>query len=188
MKHWWQSFNGALSKEECEYIVQYGLTHRAVEAVIGHGGVVKLDKDFRRSRVRWLKRDDPNLHGLFLKIEKMALKANANGFGFDLAGFSELQFTEYNAEDSGGYEWHEDLNWKSDTMFQRKMSMVIQLSSKDSYTGGKLLFQNDPIPTGTFENQGDAIFFPAFNKHKVTSVQLGKRYSLVTWFIGPHFR
>jgi PKHD-type hydroxylase len=164
------------------------MAHKAVDGVIGHGGKPTLDKDFRRSKVRWLRRDDPNLHGLFLKIEKMALRANANGFGFDIAGFSELQFTEYDAEDSGGYDWHEDLNWKADGMFQRKMSMVIQLSDKDSYTGGKLMLHHDPLPAGTFENQGDVIFFPSFNRHCVTPVKLGKRYSLVTWFIGPCFR
>lgn len=188
MKHWWQSFNGALTKQECDYIVRYAMTHKAVDGVIGHGGKPTLDKEFRRSRVRWLDRSDPNLHGLFLRIEKMALKANANGFGFDLAGFTEVQFTEYDSEDRGGYDWHEDLTWKTDGMFQRKMSMVIQLSDKDSYTGGKLLLKNDPLPAGTFENQGDVIFFPSYNRHCVTPVNLGKRYSLVTWFVGPCFR
>ena len=32
------------------------------------------------------------------------------------------------------------------------------------------------------------ILFPAFNRHMVTPVKLGKRYSLVTWFVGPKFR
>jgi PKHD-type hydroxylase len=188
MKYWWQSFNGALSKEECDFIVQYALTHKPQEAVVGHGGKATLNKELRRSTVRWLKRDDPALLGLFLKIENMATKANANGFGFDLAGFHEIQFTEYDADDSGGYGWHEDLTWKTDAPFQRKMSMVIQLSERDAYTGGKLLLKNDPLPAGTFENQGDVIFFPSFNTHSVTPVKLGKRYSLVTWFVGSNFR
>ena len=68
------------------------------------------------------------------------------------------------------------------------MSMVIQLSGKDEYTGGELKLSHDPIPAGTFENQGDAILFPSFNRHMVTPVKLGKRYSLVTWFVGPKFR
>ena len=188
MKHWWQSFNGALSKQECEYIIQYGLTHKPVVATVGHGGTSKVDTELRRSTVRWLQKDDPNLHGLFIKIEKMALKANSNGFGFDLFGFPDVQFTEYDSENSGGYGWHEDLSWKTDSPFQRKMSMVIQLSDKEAYTGGKLLLKNDPLPAGTFENQGDVIFFPSFNRHMVTPVKLGKRYSLVTWFVGSCFR
>jgi len=188
MKFWWQSFNGALTKEECQWIIEHGLTHKVVEATVGHGGKSIVDDHLRRSKVRWLSKSDPLLSGLYAKIEHMALKANANAFGFDLAGFHEVQFTEYNAEDSGTYGWHEDNNWTLDKPFDRKMSMVIQLSDKEDYTGGKLELNHDPLPAGTFENQGDAIFFPAFNRHRVTPVKLGKRYSLVTWFIGNHFR
>jgi len=188
MKYWWQSFNNALSKSECEQIIEYGLTHETVTATVGHGGKSVVDDHIRRSKVRWLSRSDPHMAAIYAKIETMALKANANAFGFDLAGFHEVQFTEYNAEDSGTYNWHEDNNWTLDKPFDRKMSMVIQLSDKDSYTGGKLELTHDPLPAGTFENQGDAIFFPAFNRHRVTPVKLGKRYSLVTWFLGNHFR
>lgn len=188
MKHWWQSFNSALTADECKWIIEYGLTHKEVVATVGHGGKSVVDDHLRRSTVRWLSRSDPKLAGLYAKIEVMALKANANAFGFDLAGFHEVQFTEYNADNSGTYGWHEDLNWKRDAPFDRKMSMVFQLSPKDDYTGGKLELANDPLPAGTFENQGDCIVFPAFNRHRVTPVKLGKRYSLVTWFVGPKFR
>lgn len=188
MIHWWQSFNSALTPEECKFIVEYGLTHKASQATVGHGGKSVVNENLRRSTVRWFSRSDPALAGLYAKIENMGLKANANGFGFDLAGFHEVQFTEYNADVDGTYGWHEDLNWTKNTPFDRKMSMVIQLSHKDDYTGGKLELQRDPLPAGTFENQGDAIFFPSFNTHRVTPVKLGKRYSLVTWFVGPKFR
>ena len=169
-------------------LIEYGLTHKPVDATVGHGGKSVVDFHLRRSTVRWLNRADPFLLPVFQKIETMALQANANAFGFDLAGFHEVQFTEYNADNSGTYGWHEDLNWKKNTPFDRKMSMVVQLSSPEDYTGGKLEFANDPLPEGSFTKQGDAIFFPAFNRHRVTPVKLGIRYSLVTWFIGPKFR
>lgn len=188
MKYWWQSFNGALTKEECEWLISYAQEKEANQATVGHGGKSIVNKSLRRSKVRWLSRSDQNLDLLFRKIETMALKANANGFGFDLAGFHEIQFTEYHADDDGTYGWHEDNAWTKNAPFDRKMSMVIQLSEKDSYTGGKLMLHNDPLPAGTFENQGDAIFFPSFNRHMVTPVKLGVRYSLVSWFIGPQFR
>ena len=188
MKFWWQSFNGAFSKAECEQLVAYGLKKTPVTATVGHGGKSVVDDHLRRSKVRWLNRADPHLSELYARIECMALKANANAFGFDLSGFHEVQFTEYNADDSGTYGWHEDNNWTKDTPFDRKMSMVIQLSDKEDYTGGRLELTHDPLPAGTFENQGDVIFFPAFNRHRVTPVKLGLRYSLVTWFVGPKFR
>lgn len=188
MKYWWQSFNKAFTPEECQWLVEYGLTHKPVTATVGHGGKSVVDDHLRRSKVRWLSRTDPNMATFYDRIECMALKSNANAFGFDIAGFHEVQFTEYNADDSGTYGWHEDNNWTKDTPFDRKMSMVIQLSDKEAYTGGKLELVHDPLPAGTFENQGDVIFFPAFNRHRVTPVKLGVRHSLVTWFVGPKFR
>lgn len=188
MTAWWQLFAKAFSEEECANLVKYGLAHRPVQATVGHGGKSVVDDHLRRSTVRWFDRADPNLNWFYARIEKMALQANANAFGFDVSGFFEVQFTEYNAENSGGYGWHEDLNWTKATPYDRKMSMVIQLSKPDDYTGGKLEFANDPLGEGRFTNQGDTIFFPSFNRHRVTPVKLGVRYSLVTWFVGPKFR
>lgn len=188
MRQWWQYFKQAFSKTECEEIIAYALQKEGKVATVGHGGKSVVDDHLRRSKVRWLSRADPKLVELFARIEHMALQANANAFGFDLAGFHEVQFTEYNAENDGTYGWHEDNNWTKDTPYDRKMSMVIQLSDKEAYTGGRLELTHDPLPAGTFENQGDVLFFPSFNRHRVTPVKLGLRYSLVTWFVGPKFR
>jgi len=188
MKYWWQSFNGAFTKEECEWLIEYAQKEDAKQATVGHGGKSVINESLRRSKVRWLNRSDQSLDLLFRKIENMALRANANAFGFDLAGFHEVQFTEYHADEDGTYGWHEDNSWTRNTPYDRKMSMVMQLSDKDSYTGGHLMLHNDPLPAGTFENQGDVIFFPSFNRHMVTPVKLGVRRSLVTWFVGPKFR
>lgn len=188
MNAWWQLFRNAFTKEECEWLIQYAKQIDSCTGTVGHGGKSVVNETLRRSRVRWLQRDDQNLDLLIRKIERMALRANANAFGFDLAGFHELQFTEYHAEEDGHYGWHEDNNWTKNTPFDRKMSMVVQLSDKDSYTGGKLMLHNDPLPDGHFTNQGDTIFFPSFNRHMVSPVKLGVRYSLVTWFVGPKFR
>jgi PKHD-type hydroxylase len=188
MNAWWQLFNKAFSEEECAFIIKHGLTHRPVQATVGHGGKSVIDDHLRRSTVRWFNRSDQALNWFYDRIEKMALQANANAFGFDLAGFHEVQFTEYNSENAGGYGWHEDLNWTKPTPFDRKMSMVIQLSKSNDYTGGKLEFANDPLKDEQFANQGDVIFFPSFNRHRVIPVKSGLRYSLVTWFVGPKFK
>lgn len=188
MNSWWQLFSKAFTEQECQWLIDYGVKHSPVQATVGHGGKSVVDDHLRRSTVRWLNRSDAALTPFFARVEKMALQANANAFGFDLAGFHEVQFTEYNADNSGTYGWHEDLNWTKNTPFDRKMSMVIQLSKPDDYTGGKLEFAHDPLKEGQFSNQGDVIFFPSFNRHRVTPVKLGVRYSLVTWFVGPKFR
>lgn len=188
MRAWWHYFKQAFSKNECDWLVEYAKSFAGRDGTIGHGGKSIVDPSFRRSTVRWLSCTDPALELLIRKIENMVLKANANAFGFDVSGFHELQFTEYSSDDEGTYNWHTDNNWKRDTPFDRKISMVIQLSDPESYTGGRLLLENDPLPDDVFRNQGDAIFFPSFNKHMVTPVKLGTRYSLVTWVHGPKFR
>lgn len=188
MKYWWQFFQKAFSQQECEWLIQYAQQQEPIQAVIGHGGKNVVDTGLRRSTVRWLRADDPELTALYLRLNNMMLKANANAFGFDVSGFTDLQFTEYHATEDGTYGWHEDNTWTKDTPFDRKLSLVVQLSDPDSYTGGKLELANDPLPEGTFRNQGDVIVFPSFNRHRVTPVKLGVRYSLVTWFVGNKFR
>lgn len=189
---WWQYFSKAFTPAECAVIKAYGLAIPPIEGKIGHGAANVTNHVIRKSSVRWLRRDDASLYWLYARIERMALEANANGFGFDLCGlsggFSSVQFTEYNASDSGHYDWHEDNVWRGSTPFDRKLSMVLQLSAPEEYEGGKLELHNDPLPEGTFVNQGDAIFFPSFNRHRVTPTTKGVRYSLVTWFVGPRLR
>jgi PKHD-type hydroxylase len=188
MTAWWQYFKNALTKDECEWLIQYAMSLPCGDGVVGHGGKAVKNEELRRSRVRWLRKSDPALSELFTRIADMGQRANSNAFGFAIDGFPHVQFTEYHADDEGTYGWHEDNSFINATPSDRKMSMVIQLSDPESYTGGKLLLKRDPLPDGTFCNQGDAIFFPSFNTHMVTPVKLGVRYSLVTWFVGPHFR
>lgn len=86
------------------------------------------------------------------------------------------------------YDWHEDNAWKGRTPCDRKLSLVAQLSRPEDYQGGRLELHNDPLPDTHFRAQGDILVFPAFNRHRVTPVTAGTRYSLVTWFVGPRLR
>jgi PKHD-type hydroxylase len=193
MNGWWRAFYNQLTPAECNQVIEYGLTHTPVQGTIGHGGGTTIvQPDFRQSTVRWFKRSDPKLHWLYLRMEDMALQANAISFGFDIAGFRDVQFTEYDGAKKGHYDWHEDNCWKGSTPYDRKLSMVIQLSDPTTYKGGQLELQNDPFHNTpgnkVLVNQGDVIVFPSHNRHRVTDVTEGMRYSLVTWFIGPRFR
>ncbi len=188
MNAWWQLFRNALTPAECESIIALGMTRPPQVATVGHGGTSRVDDHIRRSTVRWMDRADPRLQWLYDRIDNWGLQANANAFGFDLTGYHQVQFTEYDAANAGGYNWHDDNTWKHPAPFDRKMSMVIQLSPRASYEGGQLELKNDPLPPDTFTQQGDVIFFPAFNTHRVLPLTQGVRHSLVTWFVGPKFR
>lgn len=188
MNSWWRAFYGQLTPSECNDLIVYGLSHAPVQGTIGHGGKSVVNEDFRQSTVRWLRKDDSHLFWLYARMENLMHQANAAGFGFDISGFPSVQFTEYDGSKEGHYDWHVDNCWKRNTPYDRKLSMVIQLSKTEDYEGGKLELENDPFDERVFANQGDVIIFPSFNKHCVTPVTKGKRFSLVTWFEGPQFR
>lgn len=188
----WQLFSNALSKEECDFIISHCLEYKPGEATVGHGAESKKNEAVRRTKVRWLNRNDPELEFVYQRIGTNARIANGNAFGFDLADFHEVQMLEYPAHIQGHYDWHEDLNWKPDpskaTPFQRKLSMIVQLSDPATYTGGLLELDRDPLGAGQFRNPGDMLFFPSFLRHKANPVTKGVRYCMTAWFNGPNFR
>lgn len=191
MRGWWYLFHKAFTPIECSELIAYAQTHKPVQATIGHGGKSEVHS-MRSSTVRWLDASDPNIIRLTLRLKKIFLEANTKMFGVDYHDFYELQFTEYPSSTGGHYDWHEDNCWKPApekfNMWDRKLSLVVQLSAPDSYSGGKLEFERDPLGAGQFCNQGDVIVFPSINRHRVTPVTAGMRYSLVTWAVRPRWK
>lgn len=191
---WWRCHPKALSEEQCKAVIERAMAYPTKEGTVGYGGTMKVGvtPSIRKSTVRWLGREDTQLQWLYLKMERIMLESNEIAFGLDISGtcggFYSVQFTTYSGEAGGFYGEHEDCNWKRNAPFDRKLSMVIQLSKPEEYEGGLLKLVNDPLPDGIFRNQGDVIIFPAFNRHAVTPVTQGTRHSLVTWFCGPKLR
>lgn len=192
MNQWWQYWPGKLSPAFCSDLITRALTIDPDPGKVGSLENQRQDEKIRRSVIRWLPKSDVRFSGLFHIIEKTVNEGNKNAFGFDLSYFNDVQFTEYDAMYEGHYTWHQDTVWGANTFHQRKLSLVIQLSNPDSYTGGDLEFlKEDCIHLPKYEDirkQGTIILFPSFLKHRVTSVTSGKRYSLVTWIEGPNFR
>ena len=160
MKGWWYSIPKAFTPLECAELVAYAQTKPAQAATIGHGGKLAADQ-MRRSTVRWLDAADAHLLPLTARLNKMLLEANSKMFGVDYHGFHELQFTEYNANNEGHYDWHEDNCWKPaperHEPWDRKLSLVVQLSAAEAYQGGRLELDRDPLPQDRFTQQGDVI-------------------------------
>ena len=76
-------------------------------------------------------------------------------------------------------------------VFDRKLSVVVQLSEPEDYEGG--VFEIDdvvrpyPLNTSLFQPRGSILIFPSYIKHRVLPVTKGVRRSLVTWYNGPKF-
>lgn len=185
MNAWWQMWKGALTPEACQLIIDEGLKLPPIEGVIGHGGAAKLDKGFRTSIVRWV---PPSWKELRERLDYYVRYANTMAFGFDLWQIREVQFTEYDADELGHYDWHEDLSWKSTMNYHRKLSIVVQLSDPTEYEGGNLELAHEPPNQDELRQRGTVIVFPCFHRHRVSNVTKGKRFSLVAWMDGPKFR
>ena len=148
-------------------------------------GSIVQDKNYRISKVCFIKDKD-----IEEKIWRYILDANAQAFGFDIVKDFAVQFGEYKGKDKGFYDWHIDQSMITDKLLDRKLSIVIQLSDKSEYSGGKLEFEIDGeiLTFDSFENKGSVIVFPSFIRHRVTPVTKGVRHSLVSWIKGPNFK
>lgn len=114
-----------------------------------------------------------------------AFRAN-NQWGFDLHRGSEaLPVVEALKYTSGGfYRSHTD--W-SPTYSERKLSMTVQLSPGDEYTGGAVKLFDGPEPLVASKEVGAALIWPAWTLHEVEPVKAGERWCLVAWMLGPRF-
>ena len=124
---------------------------------------------------------------MYSKINYQLSLVNLNHFGFENVEITEpAQFTEY--PKGGFYDWHMDLNAFGQTGQHpiRKISMTCLLSDPSEFKGGDLAF--DDSKSKITLQQGQAVFFASFMKHRVEPVKKGIRRSLVMWFGGTPFK
>lgn len=176
----WQMFSGELPDQFCENIVQT-FSKLPEQHATTFGG----QKDHRRSKVRWVEGE----HGLREIMLKYVVQANTE-FCVDIHHLiSELQFTEYDGEYKGKYDLHHDIDWNADKPYDRKLSIVIQLSDPGNYEGGNLSFSEVENPKSEeLKKRGTIIVFPSYLQHSVSPVTSGVRHSLVSWVWGPRWR
>jgi PKHD-type hydroxylase len=187
MKSIYEIWDEVIPAAYCDHLVSRFEKYPQQNATIGFDGDFVADDDFRSSIIRWLDplEADKDVNQLMMKYVK---SANRNLFGADITSLNEIQFTEYHATQNGHYNWHQDVWWENPSPYDRKISIVIQLSPEDSYTGGEFEFFNGPSLDGRFTKQGSILVFPSFILHRVTPVTSGVRKSLVSWIEGPKWR
>ena len=150
-----------------------------------------IDHDTRVCDIAWV----GNKHGdAFLRNVLWDYIQNVNGkaFGFDIQHLEPLQYTVYNSNNLGNYKWHRDTAFLAPNMYDRKLTLVMQLSDSDEYEGGDLILEDDffvnKLVPAEMRARGSIFVFPSFIKHTVTPVTKGIRRSLVGWAEGPKFR
>lgn len=173
-----------MSKEICDNIIKDFLDEEYLEkSLITTKG--KFIPQVRLSSHRWLYTDSW-VAGMMTHFITMA---NNAFYDFDLNGWhDQIQFTVYQPP-KDHYNWHLDIMHKPQSNFIRKLSIVMCLSSKDSYGGGELQLFHPTKKLKSFKlDVGDVVIFPSIVSHRVRPVTSGRRVSLVGWYGGPPFR
>lgn len=175
-------FESALPPEMCATIIELGQQKIQEDATINADKSV--DHKMRKGQVAWVKDE-----WLQQTIASYVARANVEaGWNFILNHREDVQFATYT--DGAFYDYHRDCDIEAD--HYRKLSVSVQLSSIENYTGGNLLLKNIwgttnlPMDEGVYK-QGTIIVFPSILLHTVTPMTSGTRHSLVQWFSGPDF-
>jgi PKHD-type hydroxylase len=186
MKNIWEVWTSALTAGECDDIIAKAGTYPAKAATVGVEQANRVEEALRESTIRWIPpQGEPRL---VQRIMGFVRSSNRTNFGFDIAGLFDIQFTEYHGSRHDKYDWHHDVRLKGEMPYDRKLSVVVQLSPRDSYEGGEFEFSTVESPGPRFEPRGSVLIFPSFLQHRVRPVTAGIRHSLVTWVEGPRWR
>ena len=179
------TFEGVLSKDQCDQIIAYGNDQKAITATTDKFTVNKK----RKSEVAWLY--DP---WIFSMLEPYLHAANLEaGWNFQWEPVEQIQFTKYKKGDY--YNWHRDTNIDLTATGNkvRKLSMTVNLN--DDYKGGEMYIdaetnygKKDPQQLKKLQTAGSISVFPSDKWHKVAKVTEGTRYSLVVWFLGEAWK
>lgn len=182
----------ALSLGECARLI--GLFDASPDITTGRlvGG---NETDTRICDTLWMD-DTADTAWIFSRLAELVAEVNRENFHFDLDEFREsAQILRYSApvitsdggSAAGRYDTHVDIGGGGHSA-TRKLSLSIQLSAADSYTGGGLRIGTDDETWSAPREPGTAILFPSFVRHSVTPLVSGTRYALVAWVHGPAFR
>ena len=145
--------------------------------------------DIRRSEICWLidTNHEDLIKPVYDSITRIVRDINDDLWGYNIRGWEGFQYSKYDSEYKGQYDWHMDIPARQIEGLQRKVSFSVGLSD-DLYEGGdfELMVSRDSHPTFRL-GRGDIVVFPSFLLHRVTSVTCGCRKALVGWGLGPNF-
>ena len=182
----WRVFPNILTEYELKAILAHAskLDMKTGKVFKKGGGQGTVPIDGRVSQVGWLTGN----HEVENILWKYVSEANKS-FGINVLKKSEIQYTEYHGYEKGHYDTHSDTNWEGNTLFDRKLSVTVQLSDRDEYVGGKFdMIDGLDISEEISKGIGTVVIFPSYLRHRVNPVTSGCRKTLVAWFHGPRWR
>ena len=179
----WQ--NG-FSAEELDAIIAYGERQRHGQGSVERKGQLEAVQSIRVTRLAWIP-NNSQTNWIYDRLWRIGYHLNLKAWRFDLTAIAEtLQYTIYETDEGGHYDWHTD-NITTAPM-PRKLSLSLQLSDPAAYDGCALEVRAaNNIDVAPVE-RGAVIAFPSYVLHRVTPIARGRRASLVSWISGPLLR
>jgi len=182
----WCYKDDVFNAEELKRIINYCNTIEKIEGTINTAkNNFGVDETYRNSKISWVSPNEESAW-FFDKLAQNIDMLNQTYYRFDLYGYSNLQFTEYSAENLGKYDYHMDTLlgiYNQNEPLTRKLSATLLLN--DNFEGGNFEFFDQAHQPKMLA--GSLIVFPSFLVHRVTPVTKGVRNSLVAWCVGPKF-
>jgi PKHD-type hydroxylase len=179
-------WHGLFSETELDVLERYcdGLALEPAR-VLGDGY-----NSIRTTKVAWVERNSEATETLYLKMEEIVLRLNAEHFRSDLSGLTTLQYAVYSQSEAGYFDWHIDYGRDSSDPAQepRKLTLSLQLSDGASYDGCDLEVRAAHLIDVAPRERGALAAFRANALHRVTPITRGTRKALVAWAAGPEYR
>jgi PKHD-type hydroxylase len=194
----------ALPSEMCDRICEMGDNLIQNPGEVLDDGIVHVDKIERHDLIAWFPKG-PNCQWLYKEMTDILEQLNKQHWQFELKSVETIQYSQYGPDCH--FDWHVDWVPTNDDLDggagQRRVSLSVQLSDPDNYTGGyfeiaqkqnsekpefydvDLLIAGDPRRkfAESARPKGSIVAFPSNLWHRVTPVHSGVRCSLVTWGI-----
>jgi hypothetical protein len=160
------------TSDECETIISMALQADKPDSQ----ALVKNDsiRSFTQYSI-----DENKFSGLYKHISKV----------FSVGNFLNFYYTEISLKiiryrDGGFHAPHTD--WSADKL-RRKLSMVVQLSEADDYTGSEAIIHAGPDGISITQERGVGAVWPSWTLHEATPVRSGERWELVAYAEGSPF-
>jgi PKHD-type hydroxylase len=182
---WFNNIPKLIGDDILERVEEY-VSRKDLEQAATVGGE---GSDIRRSEICWLVDTDYRdlITPVYDEISRIVRDVNDDLWGYNIRGWEGLQYSKYDSEYKGHYDWHMDISPRQLEGLQRKVSFSIGLS-KDYYEGGEFEFMISRDTQHSFKlSRGDMLVFPSFLLHRVTPVTSGIRNALVGWGLGTNF-
>lgn len=174
--------NLTFSVEECRTVIGLSEVYYPEKGSVGVGGVGEMSEIRVVDTYNIPLVDDTKW--IFDRIARVASLVNNEHYNFDIMGIThDLQLLHYKTDDNPGhYDWHIDMG--SQQSATRKISMSVQLSEEEEYTGGELVLNNNGQYVRASKERGCVTCFPSYFLHKVVPMTSGDRWAIVIWVHG----